>query len=175
MPSWEAGKFLQRRALALLDTLYQNWFYIKKTMDTLKAHEQASLEIIWTKNKNAHQRRCCMLCCTTLTNWHVEMQIQETRHQALDFHYLKILFHRIKFGPSLSQLKTDIPWIKVVITVFHRPTFLEKKIRGTKQPANYLYIFHSNPKHLPKVKSRGLVHSDKGFFMWFSRGFAKQM
>ena len=49
--------------------------------------------------------------------------------------------------------------------VFHRPIFLEKKIRGTKQTANNLYIFHSSPKHLPKVRSRGLDHSDKCFFI----------
>ena len=39
-----------------------------------------------------------------------------------------------------------------------------KKIRGTRQTANYLYIFHSSPKYLPKVRSRELDYSDKCFF-----------
>ena len=56
---------------------------------------------------------------------------------------------------------------------FTSPFFL-KKIRGTRQTANYLYTFHSSPKHLPKVKSRGLDHSGKCFFMWFFMWFCKK-
>ena len=61
---------------------------------------------------------------------------------------------------------------KCLLECFPGPFFL-KKIRGTRQTANYLYIFHSSPKHLPKVRSRGLDHSDKCFFMWFFMWFCK--
>ena len=46
-------------------------------------------------------------------------------------------------------------------------TFLLKKITRIRQTANYLYIFHSSLKHLPKVRSRRLNHSDKCFFHVF--------
>ena len=65
--------------------------------------------------------------------------------------------------------------LKVMIRVFHRPIFLEKKIRGTRQTVNYLYTFHSNPKHLPKVKSRGGWTTQTNVFSCdFSCGFAKK-
>ena len=69
----------------------------------------------------------------------------------------------------------DCLWGTVcTVECFTGPFFLRKKIRGTRQTANYLYTFHSSPKHLPKVKSRGLDHSGKCFFMWFFMWFCKK-
>ena len=80
---------------------------------------------------------------------------------------------------KISEIKKT-SWTRVwclsleewTLECFTGPFFL-KKIRGTRQTANYLYIFHSSPKHLPKVRSRGLDHSDKCFFMWFFMWFCK--
>ena len=66
---------------------------------------------------------------------------------------------------TLTDLLRACTGEKYTLECFTGPFFLKKKIRGTRQTANYLYTFHSSPKHLPKVKSRGLDHSSKCFFM----------
>ena len=79
------------------------------------------------------------------------------------------LLHRLGTRLGLAILAATLlglAWLSkwLYSRKFHRPVFLEKKIRGTRQTANYLHIFYSSPKHLPKVRSRGLDHSDKCFF-----------
>ena len=54
-----------------------------------------------------------------------------------------------------------------------RGPFFLKQLKGNQARCLLPLYFHSSPKNMPKVKSRGLDHSAKDFFMWFFMWFCK--
>ena len=68
--------------------------------------------------------------------------------------------------------RSEVVWL---LECCRGPFFLKKNSRETRHIAHYPYIFHSSPKKMPKVNSRGLDHSAKDFFMWFFMWFLKNM